>query len=50
MKQNGAKAIIQIHHGGAITTRLTPNGDVAGPSPITMKSYDETQPRCTRND
>ena len=51
MKQNGAKAIIQIHHGGVQSLlRLTPNGDVAGPSPITMKSYDETQPRCTRND
>ena len=43
MKQNGAKAIIQIHHGGVQSLlRLTPNGDVVGPSPITMKSYDET--------
>ena len=43
MKQNGAKAIIQIHHGGVQSLlRLTPNGDV-GPSPITMKSYDETR-------
>ena len=49
MKQNGAKAIIQIHHGGVQSLlRLTPNGDVAGPSPITMKSYDETQPHDAR--
>ena len=33
MKQNGAKAIIQIHHGGVQSLlRLTPNGDVLGPS------------------
>ena len=29
MKKNGAKALVQIHHGGAqALPELTPNGDV----------------------
>lgn len=43
MKKNGAKAIVQIHHGGAQSLpNLTPNGDVAAPSAISMKSFGET--------
>ena len=38
MKKNGAKALVQIHHGGAqALPELTPNGDVAAPSPISLK-------------
>lgn len=49
MKENGAKAILQIHHGGAqAIPRLTPNSDSAGPSPITMQSFDETEPHEVR--
>lgn len=39
MKKNGAKALVQIHHGGAqALANLTPNGDVVAPSPITLKA------------
>lgn len=49
MKENGAKAILQIHHGGAqAIPRLTPNSNSAGPSPITMQSFDETEPHEVR--
>lgn len=49
MKENGAKAILQIHHGGAqALPRLTPDADSAGPSPITMQSFDETEPHDSR--
>lgn len=42
MKKNGAKALVQIHHGGAqALPNLTPGGDVAAPSPITLKSFGE---------
>ena len=38
MKKNGAKALVQIHHGGAqALPELTPNGDVVAPSPVSMK-------------
>ena len=41
MKKNGAKALVQIHHGGAqALANLTPNGDVVAPSPITLKAPD----------
>lgn len=41
MKKNGAKALVQIHHGGAqALANLTPNGDVVAPSPITLKASD----------
>ncbi|MDT0704629.1 NADH-dependent flavin oxidoreductase [Staphylococcus haemolyticus] len=40
MKKNGAKVLVQIHHGGAqALANLTPNGDVVAPSPITLKSF-----------
>lgn len=49
MKENGAKAIVQIHHGGAqAIPRLTPNSDSIAPSPITMQSFDETEPHDSR--
>lgn len=49
MKENGAKAIVQIHHGGAqAIPRLTPGSDSAAPSPITMQSFDETEPHDSR--
>ena len=39
--KNGAKALVQIHHGGAqALANLTPNGDVVAPSPITLKASD----------
>src|SRR5699024_3744504 len=51
MKENGAKAILQIHHGGAqAIPRLTPGSDSAGPSPITMQSFQETEPHHVRGD
>ncbi|GAB5814967.1 hypothetical protein JMUB7540_28080 [Staphylococcus aureus] len=32
MKKNGAKALVQIHHGGAqALPELTPDGDVVAP-------------------
>src|SRR5699024_5591689 len=44
MKKNGAKAVVQIHHGGAQSLpNLTPNGDVAAPSPISLKSFGEQE-------
>lgn len=49
MKENGAKAILQIHHGGAqALPRLTPNEDSAAPSPITLQSFDETEAHDAR--
>ncbi|MDQ0300302.1 2,4-dienoyl-CoA reductase-like NADH-dependent reductase (Old Yellow Enzyme family) [Salibacterium salarium] len=49
MKKNGAKAIVQIHHGGAQSLPyLTPNGDVAAPSPITLQSFDEKKEHHAR--
>ncbi|OMG43289.1 NADH-dependent flavin oxidoreductase, partial [Paenibacillus macerans] len=40
MKKNGAKAIVQIHHGGAqALPELTPDGDVVAPSAISLKSF-----------
>lgn len=49
MKKNGAKAIVQIQHGGAQSLpNLTPNGDVAAPSAISMKSFGETEEHHAR--
>lgn len=49
MKKNGAKAIVQIHHGGAQSLpNLTPGGDVAGPSLISMKSFGEQEEHHAR--
>lgn len=49
MKENGAKAILQIHHGGVqAMPELTPEGDSVGPSPITLQSFTETEPHHAR--
>ncbi|WP_436855276.1 NADH-dependent flavin oxidoreductase [Staphylococcus caeli] len=49
MKKNGAKAVVQIHHGGVqALPNLTPDGDVAGPSPISMKSFGEQEEHHAR--
>lgn len=49
MKKNGAKAIVQIHHGGAqALPNLTPQGDVVAPSPITLKSFGQQKPHEAR--
>lgn len=49
MKKNGAQAVVQIHHGGAqALPNLTPNGDVAAPSPISMKSFGEQEAHDAR--
>ncbi|MCU5745959.1 NADH-dependent flavin oxidoreductase [Staphylococcus sp. SQ8-PEA] len=40
MKEHGAKALVQIHHGGAQSLpHLTPQGDVVAPSEIDLKSF-----------
>lgn len=49
MKKNGAKAIVQIHHGGAqALPNLTPQSDVVAPSPITLKSFGQQEPHEAR--
>ena len=49
MKKNGAKAVVQIHHGGAQSLpNLTPDGDVAAPSPISLKSFGEQEEHHAR--
>ncbi|RIL72089.1 NADH-dependent flavin oxidoreductase [Staphylococcus devriesei] len=49
MKKNGAKALVQIHHGGAqALPNLTPNGDVVAPSPISLKSFGQQEEHQAR--
>ncbi|MBC3085705.1 MAG: NADH-dependent flavin oxidoreductase [Staphylococcus capitis] len=49
MKKNGAKSLVQIHHGGAqALPNLTPQGDVVAPSPITLKSFGQQEPHNAR--
>ena len=49
MKKNGAKALVQIHHGGAqALPNLTPQGDLVAPSPITHKSFGQQEPHNAR--
>ncbi|NUI84525.1 NADH-dependent flavin oxidoreductase [Staphylococcus borealis] len=49
MKKNGAKALVQIHYGGAqALPNLTPNGDVVAPSPVTLKSFGQTEEHAAR--
>ncbi|WP_298784983.1 NADH-dependent flavin oxidoreductase [uncultured Marinococcus sp.] len=49
MKKNGAKAVAQIHHGGAQSLpKLTPGGDVAAPSTIELASFGEPQKHHAR--
>lgn len=49
MKENGAKAIVQIHHGGAqALPQLTPDGDVVAPSEIDLKSFGDPKEHHAR--
>lgn len=49
MKKNGAKAIVQIHHGGAqALPELTPDGDVVAPSVISLKSFGQQEEHDAR--
>ncbi|MFW2511654.1 NADH-dependent flavin oxidoreductase, partial [Staphylococcus epidermidis] len=49
MKKNGAKAIVQIHHGGAqALPELTPDGDVVAPSAISLKSFGQQEEHDAR--
>ncbi|AVQ36688.1 NADH-dependent flavin oxidoreductase [Staphylococcus kloosii] len=49
MKKNGAKAVVQIHHGGAqALPNLTPGGDVAAPTPISLKSFGQQEEHDAR--
>ena len=49
MKKNGAKALVQIHHGGAqALANLTPNGDVVAPSAISLKSFGQQKEHDAR--
>lgn len=49
IKQNGALAIIQIHHGGARSLpKYVPNGDVKAPSDIEDYGYGQSQKHSSR--
>lgn len=49
MKKNGAKAMVQIHHGGAqALPELTPDGDVVAPSAISLKSFGQQEEHDAR--
>ena len=49
MKKNGAKAIVQIHHGGAqALPELTPDGDVVAPSAISLRSFGQQKEHDAR--
>lgn len=49
MKKNGAKAIVQIHHGGVqALLEYTPNGDAAGPSAMELKSFRQEHAHAAR--
>ncbi|TDL94190.1 NADH-dependent flavin oxidoreductase [Macrococcus brunensis] len=49
MKKNGAKAIVQIHHGGVqALPEYTPNSDVAGPSAMELKSFRQEHTHTAR--
>ncbi|KFE41886.1 NADH-dependent flavin oxidoreductase [Staphylococcus agnetis] len=49
IKQNGAVAIMQIHHGGArALPEYVPNGDVKAPSQIEDYGYGKQEPHASR--
>nr|WP_315293899.1 NADH-dependent flavin oxidoreductase [Mammaliicoccus lentus] len=49
MKKNGAKALIQIHHGGAMSLPgLTPDGDVAAPSEVEVRGFGQKETHKAR--
>lgn len=50
MKKNGAKALIQIHHGGAMSLPgLTPDGDVAAPSGVEVRGFGQKETHKARH-
>ncbi len=49
MKKGGAKAVIQIHHGGAkALPELVPNGDVKAPSALSTGGFGHKEPHEVR--
>ncbi|UXR78976.1 MULTISPECIES: NADH-dependent flavin oxidoreductase [unclassified Staphylococcus] len=49
IKENGATAIVQIHHGGVKSLpNLVPNGDVKGPSEVETSGWGEKTPHSAR--
>uniref|UniRef100_A0A8R2BAD5 NADH:flavin oxidoreductase/NADH oxidase N-terminal domain-containing protein n=2 Tax=cellular organisms TaxID=131567 RepID=A0A8R2BAD5_ACYPI len=49
MKKNGAKALIQIHHGGAMSLPgLTPTGEAAAPSEVEVKGFGQQETHVAR--
>lgn len=49
MKKNGAKAIIQIHHGGAMSLPdLTPTHEAAAPSEVEVRGFGQQETHIAR--
>ncbi|MGV3041601.1 NADH-dependent flavin oxidoreductase [Staphylococcus rostri] len=49
IKANGAKAVVQIHHGGVKSLpNLVPNGDVKGPSEVDTLGFFNKEPHHAR--
>ncbi|HCN60451.1 MULTISPECIES: NADH-dependent flavin oxidoreductase [Mammaliicoccus] len=49
MKKNGAKALIQIHHGGAMSLpSLTPTGEAAAPSEVAVQGFGQKEKHTAR--
>ncbi|WP_323703262.1 NADH-dependent flavin oxidoreductase [Mammaliicoccus sp. Dog046] len=49
MKKNGAKALIQIHHGGAMSLPgLTPTGEAAAPSEVEVRGFGQQETHVAR--
>ncbi|WP_239701185.1 NADH-dependent flavin oxidoreductase [Mammaliicoccus sp. D-M17] len=49
MKKNGAKALIQIHHGGAMSLPgLTPTGEAAAPSEVAVQGFGQKEKHTAR--
>ncbi|KIX90061.1 NADH-dependent flavin oxidoreductase [Staphylococcus microti] len=49
IKANGAKAVVQIHHGGVkALPHLVPDGDVKGPSEVETYGFGQSEPHRAR--
>ncbi|QLK85743.1 NADH-dependent flavin oxidoreductase [Staphylococcus sp. 17KM0847] len=49
IKANGAKAVVQIHHGGVkALPHLVPNGEVKGPSAVETTGFGQKHPHAAR--
>lgn len=49
MKKNGAKALIQIHHGGAMSLPgLTPTGEAAAPTEVAVQGFGQKEKHTAR--